>query len=61
MLGRSPSLLLNNTIPFHVEGSGSRKTSEAQSRAAAKAKTCLHARGHMLPDDAAKQYLLSDN
>lgn len=44
-----------------MEGSGSRRTSEPQSRAAAKAKTSLHARSHMLPDDAAKQQLLSDD
>lgn len=44
-----------------VEGSGSRRTSDPQSRAAAQAKTSLHARSHMLADDAAKRQLLSDD
>lgn len=61
MTGRSLSLLLSNTIRCLVEGSGSRRTSEPVSRAAVTAKTSLHAPGHMLPDDAAKQQLLSHN
>lgn len=44
-----------------MEGSGSRRTSDPQSRAAAQAKTSLHARSHMLADDAAKRQLLSDD
>lgn len=58
--GRSPSLLLGNTIRLDCGGFRVQKDARSSEQSCSTGKD-LHARSHMLADDAAKRQLLSDD